>query len=616
MPAGEEASSTSTVQLQGDPYLSVNLEGPEVFYPGLHADFEVTSEMSDGKPVDGDYLITIEFETYVPRDWQPPGGNFEKPGRIVTANVSTVDGKATARILMPPQPACCLEAAAAAGSEFDWDQTNACCWSTISPTLRKLNDDGKPDNNRLWGYDCIEPAFPPTATYVSVERSEDSPRDSATDMAFTVTATGDITDRPVLYIVTADDVLVTSAEVQWASVAFDSQTGSTVGEFVVPKSKEMIPEAHVVVSFAGDDGTLAAGETVVTLDTPDDVKLLSSRPVNIGAKPSTPSGRDYYEPGEEVLVSLEAEPSSVVFVGGVDRAVSYLSEEDTRITSARLLQAFKAQRCPPKHEMHRSPPTTGGEEGGGQWDAVAVLTLLCAARLLQAAMPVAEAAMGGVADAANVRFKNSAAPSAAPLPADQSPVKVRTKFPETWIWRSATVNSGTGEFSFVSPAPDSITTWDLSGFSVSSSAGLGLSPAGEPTEVRVFKPLFVDLKLPYKVVRGETLEVVASVFNYQPEAQDVQLVLSVPDGAMPVDIPAALQRQQLRVEANGAASFKVNLEFPELGTAKLKLQGGTRSGEGDAVVRTLKVVPEGLRQQSSLNVMLEPPEGSSQWVTC
>ena len=65
MPAGEEASSTSTVQLQGDPYLSVNLEGPEVFYPGLHADFEVTSEMSDGKPVDGDYLVRLGWESHL-----------------------------------------------------------------------------------------------------------------------------------------------------------------------------------------------------------------------------------------------------------------------------------------------------------------------------------------------------------------------------------------------------------------------------------------------------------------------------------------------------------------------------------------------------------------------
>mmetsp|Transcript_27270 Transcript_27270/g.76935 ORF Transcript_27270/g.76935 Transcript_27270/m.76935 type:complete len:1528 (+) Transcript_27270:290-4873(+) len=644
---GEEASATSSVELRGDPYLSVELKGPEVFYPGLHADFEVTSEMSDGKPVDGDYLVTIEFETFLPRNWQPPGGDFEKPGRVVTSSVSTVGGKGVARILMPPQPACCLEAAAAAGSEFDWDKTNGCCWSTINPSLKKVNSNGKVEDDRIWGSDCIEPAFPPTATYVSLERAADSPRDTASDLAFTVTATGDITSRPVLYIVTADGVFVSSSPVSWQSVAYDSETGTSAGEFMLPRTKEMIPEAHVVVAFAGDDGSLAAAEVVVKLDTQDDLKLLSSRPLNINAEPSTPSGRDYYEPGEEVLVSLEAEPSSVVFVGGVDRAVSYLSNDDTRITSARLLQAFKAQMG-----MQDQPPPPGPMPPCAAWRALDQAGLKIAAPaghpdiclfmqdkqrpqggdasgpvcywwggrfddgiipFAMGAIPeMAAADMAGGAAGSNVK---NARPVADPMPpGEQIPVKVRTKFPETWIWRSATVDSSTGAFSFVSPAPDSITTWDISGFSLSSTAGLGLSPAGEPA-VRVFKPLFVDLKLPYKVVRGETLQVVGSVFNYQAEAMEVQVVLSVPEGGMPVDIPKAYQRQLLQVEANGAASFRVNLDFPELGTAKLQLQAGTASGEGDAVVRTLKVVPEGLRQQSSLNVMLEPPEGGIQQET-
>jgi uncharacterized protein YfaS (alpha-2-macroglobulin family) len=169
----------------------------------------------------------------------------------------------------------------------------------------------------------------------------------------------------------------------------------------------------------------------------------------------------------------------------------------------------------------------------------------------------------------------------------------------------------TGAHSFLEVAPDSITTWELSGFSVSSTAGLGLG-RGDPTEIKVFKPLFVDLKLPYKVIRGEVLEVVASVFNYLPEAQDVRLGLTVPAGQKGITIPADGQMRDLAVEANGAASFKVNITFDELGTAKLQLEGRSLNGAADSVVKSLKVVPEGFKQQSTINIMLQPPATGSQ----
>ena len=59
--------------------------------------------------------------------------------------------------------------------------------------------------------------------------------------------------------------------------------------------------------------------------------------------------------------------------------------------------------------------------------------------------------------------------------------------------------------------PDTITTWKAMTFCTSQSKGFGLSPT---VGVTAFKPFFVDLTLPYSVVRGESFRLTATIFNY------------------------------------------------------------------------------------------------------
>uniref|UniRef100_A0A8C5WC29 Alpha-2-macroglobulin n=1 Tax=Leptobrachium leishanense TaxID=445787 RepID=A0A8C5WC29_9ANUR len=67
-------------------------------------------------------------------------------------------------------------------------------------------------------------------------------------------------------------------------------------------------------------------------------------------------------------------------------------------------------------------------------------------------------------------------------------------------------------------APDTITDWNAGAFCMGPN-GFGLSP---PTSLRVFQPFFVDLTLPYSVVRGESFTLKASVFNYLKECIKVR----------------------------------------------------------------------------------------------
>lgn len=108
-----------------------------------------------------------------------------------------------------------------------------------------------------------------------------------------------------------------------------------------------------------------------------------------------------------------------------------------------------------------------------------------------------------------------------------------------------------------------------------------------------------------QVVRGEGLVVVLSVFNYLDTPQSVTLSLSSPTGA---PIPAGAASRQLEVGANAAASYETTITFSELGTARLQLSGASSDGAADAVEGSVKVVPEGHRQQRTVNLMLQPEE--------
>lgn len=82
-----------------------------------------------------------------------------------------------------------------------------------------------------------------------------------------------------------------------------------------------------------------------------------------------------------------------------------------------------------------------------------------------------------------------------------------------------TLNSpNTGKKVIEAKVPDTITTWVASAFAMSDSAGLGIS---QSTSLKVFQPFFVSLTLPYSVIRGEEVSIIAAVFNYESKCLTV-----------------------------------------------------------------------------------------------
>ncbi|XP_054858472.1 alpha-2-macroglobulin-like protein 1 [Eublepharis macularius] len=189
--------------------------------------------------------------------------------------------------------------------------------------------------------------------------------------------------------------------------------------------------------------------------------------------------------------------------------------------------------------------------------------------------------------------------------------KPRTRFPETWIWDLVSVNEE-GKASLSLITPDTITEWQANAFCVAD-VGFGLA---KPASLQTFQPYFVDLTLPYSVVRGETFELRVTVFNYMRECMQVEVSL--------------VRSQQFRVEscsicffttclcADEAKTFSWNVTATHLGHVKLmvttmetRVPCGDKiavesllPGRSDAVVKSLLVKPEGVLKEETHNAFL------------
>lgn len=72
-------------------------------------------------------------------------------------------------------------------------------------------------------------------------------------------------------------------------------------------------------------------------------------------------------------------------------------------------------------------------------------------------------------------------------------------------------SNSSGEAQLQLEVPDSITTWITEAVALSEDKGLGIA---RQTELKTFKPFFIDFTLPYHVIRGEQTKIPLTVYNY------------------------------------------------------------------------------------------------------
>ncbi|XP_058600481.1 alpha-2-macroglobulin-like isoform X1 [Onychostoma macrolepis] len=197
---------------------------------------------------------------------------------------------------------------------------------------------------------------------------------------------------------------------------------------------------------------------------------------------------------------------------------------------------------------------------------------------------------------------------------DSPAVSIRTVFPETWIWELAEVgDSGSAQVPVT--VPDTITSWDTEAFCLSSK-GLGLAP---PAQLTVFQPFFLELSLPYSIIRGEIFELKATVFNYLSKCIMVKVT---PAPSSDYTLKASSDDQYSScLCANGRKTFKWILTPSVLGVLNITVSAEAESsqtvcdneivsvperGRIDTVTRSLLVQAEGTEKTETYSWLLCP----------
>ncbi|XP_021046914.2 murinoglobulin-1 [Mus pahari] len=195
-------------------------------------------------------------------------------------------------------------------------------------------------------------------------------------------------------------------------------------------------------------------------------------------------------------------------------------------------------------------------------------------------------------------------------PKDPLTETIRKYFPETWIWDIVTVNSsGVAEVEMT--VPDTITEWKAGALCLSNDTGLGLSSV---VPFQAFQPFFVELIMPYSVVRGEAFTLKATVMNYLPTSMRMSVQLEAsPDFTA---VPVGDDQDSYCLSANGRHTSSWLVTPKSLGNVNVSVTAEAQqspepcgsevatvpeTGRRDTVVKVLRVEPEGIKKEHTFS---------------
>ncbi|KAG8573855.1 hypothetical protein GDO81_008882 [Engystomops pustulosus] len=189
-------------------------------------------------------------------------------------------------------------------------------------------------------------------------------------------------------------------------------------------------------------------------------------------------------------------------------------------------------------------------------------------------------------------------------------IATRTEFPESWFWKVEPMtekadSNGVSTKILNVFLKDSITTWEVLAVSLSKNKGICIA---KPYEIQVMKDFFIDLKLPYSVVRNEQVEVRAVLYNYGSEKIKVRVELTHNPEFCSLATAKAKFRQIIEIRPQSSVAVPFILVPLSLGSHDVEVKAAV-FGQfvSDGVRKKLKVVPEGVRLVKNIkSVTLEP----------
>ncbi|KAM7128641.1 LOW QUALITY PROTEIN: alpha-2-macroglobulin-like protein 1 [Ciconia maguari] len=191
-------------------------------------------------------------------------------------------------------------------------------------------------------------------------------------------------------------------------------------------------------------------------------------------------------------------------------------------------------------------------------------------------------------------------------------------FPETWIWNLFSVGSN-GSRSVPVAAPAAAAEWKVKTFCLAG-RGFGLAPG---TSLRTVQPFFMDVTLPYSVIRGETFVLKATVFSYLQQCIQIHVALAK-SSDFQVE-PCRTCRDKECLCAEESKTFTWNVTAVQLGILNITLRievldttprcGGRKPlpatmRRRHTLVKHLLVRPEGVLVEKSYSSLLCPRGGN------
>ncbi|XP_077326609.1 venom factor-like [Lithobates pipiens] len=193
---------------------------------------------------------------------------------------------------------------------------------------------------------------------------------------------------------------------------------------------------------------------------------------------------------------------------------------------------------------------------------------------------------------------------------DDSDIISRSEFVESFFWKIETMNeapdaNGVSSKSLSLFLKDSITTWEVLAVSLSENKGICVS---KPHDITVQLSFFIDLRLPYAVIRNEQVEIRAILYNYGNSDLKVRVEWTYNEEFCSLSTAKSKYRQFVTVRAASSLAIPYIIVPLTLGYHDIEVKAAGQA-VSDGVKKKLKVVPEGKRVVQTLTNVVLDPEG-------
>ncbi|XP_075758420.1 A.superbus venom factor 1 [Pelodiscus sinensis] len=188
----------------------------------------------------------------------------------------------------------------------------------------------------------------------------------------------------------------------------------------------------------------------------------------------------------------------------------------------------------------------------------------------------------------------------------------RSQFPESWLWQVEHLTERPNDLGISSKTlqiflKDSITTWEVLAVSLSETKGICVA---DPYEITVMKDFFIDLRLPYSVVRNEQVEIRAILYNYRAEQITVRVDLLYNPAFCSAATSKTKYRQMLKIQGRSSLAVPFIIVPLLTGSHEIEVKAAVwGSFVADGVKKKLKVVPEGMRMTKTIKSVVLDPSG-------